>query len=104
MGTTVAPNAVAAVSEARQWDRLMEMAQLGAIAGRCPASTAMPDRARSRGPPSADRLGEEIGATVSVDAPAICGCGMRAPIRAPRPCVTGSHMDTQPNGGRFDGI
>ena len=33
MSGTVAPKLVAAVSEQRQWDRLMEMARLGAITG-----------------------------------------------------------------------
>jgi beta-ureidopropionase / N-carbamoyl-L-amino-acid hydrolase len=47
---------------------------------------------------------KEIGATVSIDAAA--NLWLRREGSDPRaaPVVTGSHMDTQPNGGRFDGI
>ncbi len=45
MSQGVAPNAVAAVDEARQWDRLMQMARLGAIAGEGVNRAALTDRA-----------------------------------------------------------
>ena len=64
----------------------------------------LPDRTRSSGAPPADRLGEG-------DRRRRIGRCRRQPLAAPRGAdpraaavVTGSHMDTQPNGGRFDGI
>jgi N-carbamoyl-L-amino-acid hydrolase len=94
---------VAAVSEQRQWDRLMAMAELGAIPGNGVNRACLTDLDRR-----ARRLmidwAREIGASVSVDAAA--NLWLRREGTDPRasPVVTGSHMDTQPNGGRFDGI
>ncbi len=98
-----APNAVAAVSEARQWDRLMQMAAIGAIPGEGVNRACLTELDRQ-----ARRLlvgwAQEIGAAVSVDDAA--NLWLRVPGRDPdaAPVVTGSHMDTQPQGGRFDGI
>ena len=95
--------AVAAVSEQRQWDRLMAMARIGAIPGdgvNRACLTELDRRAR--------RLligwANEIGASATVDAAA--NLWLRREGTDPRAAavVTGSHMDTQPNGGRFDGI
>ena len=95
--------AAAAVDERRQWDWLMELAKIGAIAGdgvNRACLTALDREAR--------RLliawAKEIGAAVSVDAAA--NLWLRREGTDPRAAsvVTGSHMDTQPNGGRFDGI
>ncbi|WP_459695196.1 M20 family metallo-hydrolase [Acidisoma sp. C75] len=92
----------AAVSEARQWDRLMQLAKIGAIPGEGvnrQALTALDREAR--------RLvigwAEEAGAAVSVDPAA--NLWFRLPGQAPEaaPVITGSHMDSQPAGGRFDG-
>ena len=47
---------------------------------------------------------KEIGATVSVDAAANLWLRREGTDPHAAPVVTGSHMDTQPNGGRFDGI
>jgi len=46
----------------------------------------------------------EIGATVSIDAAANLWLRRNGTDPDAAPVVTGSHMDTQPNGGRFDGI
>jgi beta-ureidopropionase / N-carbamoyl-L-amino-acid hydrolase len=93
----------AAVSEKRQWDRLMAMAEIGAIAdkGVNRACLTELDRKARR---LLIRWAQEIGATVSTDAAA--NLWLRREGRDPHaaPVVTGSHMDTQPNGGRFDGI
>src|SRR5215475_1869965 len=95
--------AVTAVSERRQWERLMAIARIGAIPGDGVNRACLTELDRQ-----ARRLligwAEEIGASVSVDAAANLwlrreGNDPRAPA-----IVTGSHMDTQPNGGRFDGI
>jgi N-carbamoyl-L-amino-acid hydrolase len=105
--TPIAPNAVAAVSEARQWDRLMQMAKLGAFRGVDGAEgvnraclTPLDREAR--------RLligwGEAIGLSPFVDA--LGNLFLRAEGRVPglAPVLAGSHMDSQPAGGRFDGI
>jgi N-carbamoyl-L-amino-acid hydrolase len=98
-----APNAVAAVSETRQWSRLMEMARLGAIPGDGVNRACLTDLDRE-----ARRLliswGKAIGLTASVDV--IGNLFLRREGTEPglAPVLTGSHMDSQPNGGRFDGI
>ncbi len=95
--------AAAAVDEQRQWDRLMAMAKLGTIPGdgvNRACLTALDRQAR--------RLlidwAKEIGAAVSVDAAANLWLRLEGSDPRAAPVVTGSHMDTQPNGGRFDGI
>jgi N-carbamoyl-L-amino-acid hydrolase len=99
----VAPNAVAAVSEARQWDRLMQMARLGAIPGDGVNRACLTDLDRQ-----ARRLligwAKALGLGVSVDA--LGNLFLRHEGTEPglAPVLTGSHMDTQPAGGRFDGI
>ncbi|HEY5299783.1 MAG TPA: M20 family metallo-hydrolase [Acetobacteraceae bacterium] len=92
-----------AVSEQRQWDRLMAMARIGAIAGdgvNRACLTALDREAR--------RLligwATEASATVSVDAAANLWLRREGTDPAAAPVLTGSHMDTQPEGGRFDGI
>ncbi|WP_270938636.1 M20 family metallo-hydrolase [Falsiroseomonas oryzae] len=103
MGSGVTPNAVAAVDEARQWDRLMQMARIGAIPGDGVNRACLTDLDRQ-----ARRLliawAEGLGLGVSVDA--LGNLFLRHEGTQPglAPVLTGSHMDTQPNGGRFDGI
>lgn len=103
MSGTVAPNAVAAVSEARQWDRLMQMAQLGAIPGDGVNRGCLTELDRQ-----ARRLliswAEGLGLAVSIDR--LDNLFLRQEGTEPglAPVLTGSHMDSQPNGGRFDGI
>jgi len=107
MNTNVAPNAVAAVSEARQWDRLMELATLGAITGadgapgvNRQALTALDRQAR--------RLligwGAAAGLKASVDVLGNLFLRHEGTEAGLAPVVSGSHMDSQPAGGRFDGI
>jgi N-carbamoyl-L-amino-acid hydrolase len=91
------------VSAERQWDRLMRMARLGTIPGDGVNRACLTELDRE-----ARRLligwAREIDAEVSVDDAA--NLWLRRPGRDPSaaPVLTGSHMDTQPNGGRFDGI
>jgi N-carbamoyl-L-amino-acid hydrolase len=107
MAEQVAPNAAAAVSEARQWDRLMQMAALGGFTDPLghpgvnrPCLTPLDREAR--------RLligwGAAIGLTPSIDA--LGNLFLRHEGSEPglAPVLIGSHMDSQPNGGRFDGI
>jgi N-carbamoyl-L-amino-acid hydrolase len=97
------PDAVGAVDEARQWGRLMELARLGAIPGdgvnrQC--LTALDREAR--------RLmiawAEAAGATATIDEAASLWLRRPGTDNDAAPVLTGSHMDSQPNGGRFDGI
>lgn len=91
------------VSEDRLWRRLMEMAELGAIPGGGVNRQALSDEdiaarrllidwARARGFATAqDGIGNLF---------------VRRPGRNPlaAPVLTGSHLDSQPSGGRFDGV
>ena len=92
------------VDGARLWDALMEMAKIGAHAeGRLQAPDA--DRSRQAGPRTVPLL---------VRGGGLHGQGRRdgQHVRAPRrrrgqslsPVLMGSHLDTQPTGGKFDGV
>jgi N-carbamoyl-L-amino-acid hydrolase len=103
MAEVVAPNLVAAVSEARQWDRLMAMAKLGAIPGDGVNRACLTplDRESRR---MFIAWGEALGLSASVDQ--LGNLFLRHEGSEPglAPVLTGSHMDSQPKGGRFDGI
>ncbi|MBI0535354.1 Zn-dependent hydrolase [Roseomonas sp. KE2513] len=107
MSASTAPNLIAAVSEARQWDRLMELAKLGAITG-MDGSPGVNRPCLSPLDREARRLmigwAEGLGLAVTVDE--IGNLFLRHEGTDPEaaPVLTGSHMDSQPNGGRFDGI
>ncbi|UPG72264.1 M20 family metallo-hydrolase [Roseomonas gilardii subsp. gilardii] len=103
MTDTAPPNLIAAVDQNRHWDRLMQMARIGAIPGdgvNRPCLSPLDREAR--------RLligwARELGLTVSVDP--IGNLFLRHEGTEPEaaPVLTGSHMDSQPMGGRFDGI
>lgn len=90
------------INEQRLWDRHMQMARLGAISGdgvNRPCLGRLDREAR--------RLliswAEAAGAQASVDDAANLWL-RREGGRASTAVLTGSHMDTQPMGGRFDGI
>ena len=96
-------DAVSRIDQHRLWDRLMQMAQIGAIPGNGvnrPALSAddirarrlLIDWARARGfGIGVDPIGNLFVRRDGLDPTA-------APVMA------GSHMDSQPRGGRFDGI
>lgn len=95
--------AAAAVNGTRQWQRLMRLAELGAIPGdgvNRACLTALDREAR--------RLvigwAREAGATISVDDAANLFLRREGTAPDAAPVLTGSHMDSQPAGGRFDGI
>lgn len=108
MVQAVAPNLVAAVNEARQWDRLMEMAKLGAIPGDSPDDQGVNRPCLSPEDRQARRLiigwAEAIGLKVSVDQLGNLFFRHEGTQAGAAPVVSGSHMDSQPKGGRFDGI
>ena len=98
-----APRPSAAVDEQRLWDRHRQMAALGAIPGDGVNRACLTPLDRQ-----ARRLlidwAQQAGATVSVDAAANLWLRREGTEADAAPVLTGSHMDTQPQGGRFDGI
>jgi N-carbamoyl-L-amino-acid hydrolase len=86
----------------RLWQSLMELARIGATAkgGVCRLALTDVDRA---GRDLFVRWCEAAGCTVSVDR--MGNVFARRPGRDPAlpPIVTGSHLDSQPTGGKFDG-
>jgi N-carbamoyl-L-amino-acid hydrolase len=97
------PDAVGAVDEARQWSRLMELARLGAIPGdgvNRQALTPLDREARKL----MIAWAEAAGATVTIDEAANLWMRREGTDPDAAPVLTGSHMDSQPSGGRFDGI
>lgn len=90
------------LSADRLWQRLMEMAAIGPIPGggnNRPALSALDGQARHL----LARWGAEIGLTLTVDR--LGNMALRREGRDPRrkPVLVGSHLDTQPTGGKFDG-
>ena len=86
----------------RLWDALMELAKIGATpkGGVCRLTLTDLDK---QGRDLVSRWAREAGMTVTIDK---IGNGfMRRPGRNNDlpPVVTGSHIDTQPTGGKFDG-
>lgn len=107
MPDSVAPNLVAAVSEARQWQRLMEMAELGGFTdpdghrGVNRACLTEDDRKSRR---LLISWATQAGLSASVDALGNLFLRHEGSDPTLAPVLTGSHMDSQPSGGRFDGI
>ena len=87
----------------RLWQSLMEMAKIGATekGGVCRLALSDLDKA---GRELFIRWCEQAGCAVSVDR--MGNIFARRPGKNPRlaPVLTGSHLDTQPTGGRFDGV
>lgn len=90
------------VNGARLWDALMELARIGATEKGGVCRLALTDLDR-QGRDLVTRWGREAGLSVTVDR--IGNVFMRRPGRNPAlpPVVAGSHIDTQPTGGKFDG-
>lgn len=91
------------VNRDRLWNTLMEMGQVGALPnGGCSRAALSEDDKRGRD--LFIRWCREAGCQVSFDAAG--NIYARRPGRSPSlPAVaTGSHLDTQPHGGKFDGI
>ncbi|MBK1671490.1 hypothetical protein CKO28_26175 [Rhodovibrio sodomensis] len=91
------------VSDERLWRRHMEMAEIGAIAGGGVNRQALSGediQARDL----LIKWGRQIGLVEAVDP--IANLFLRLEGRDPGlpPLLVGSHMDSQPAGGRFDGI
>ena len=86
----------------RLWDALMTLAQIGATAKGGVKRLALTDLDR-QGRDLVVGWGKEAGLSITVDQ--IGNVFMRREGRNPDlpPVVTGSHIDTQPTGGKFDG-
>lgn len=92
-----------AVREDRLWGRLMDMAKIGAIPG-----NGVNRQALSKEDIAARRqlIGWARARGFGVEVDGIGNLFVRRPGRVPdaSPILTGSHLDSQPSGGRFDGV
>ncbi|RMD62511.1 MAG: Zn-dependent hydrolase [Alphaproteobacteria bacterium] len=89
--------------ERRLWDSLMEMARIGATPGGGVGRLALTDLDRE----ARDlfvRWAEDAGCTVRIDRIGNIFARRSGGDESLPPVMTGSHLDTQPLGGRFDGI
>ena len=94
--------AAAAVDEARLWSRQMAMAEIGATERGGVNRAALSDEDRRARKLIVEWAGE-LGFEVATDS--IANLYIRRPGRQAdaTPVVTGSHLDSQPRGGKFDG-
>ena len=94
--------AAAAVDEARLWSRQMAMAEIGATERGGVNRAALSDEDRAARRLMVEWAGD-LGFEVATDG--IANLYVRLPGRQAdaAPVVTGSHLDSQPRGGRFDG-
>ncbi|WP_085674449.1 MULTISPECIES: Zn-dependent hydrolase [unclassified Pseudomonas] len=90
------------VDSARLWQSLMDLARLGATAKGGVCRLALTDLDRQARDLFVEWC-EAAGCSVSVDG--VGNIFARRPGRNPKlpPVMTGSHIDTQPTGGKFDG-
>ncbi|WP_435237752.1 Zn-dependent hydrolase [Psychromonas sp. PT13] len=91
------------VNKDRLWDSLMEMAKIGATkkGGCCRLTLTDLDK---QGRELYIKWAEEAGCTVKVDAIGNIMCTRPGEDMSLKPVGTGSHLDTQPTGGKFDGV
>ena len=91
------------LSGARLWDSLMQMARIGATAkGGCNRQALTPEDGEGRA--LLKRWATEIGLSLSFDRVGNMVL-LREGVEPERPPVAiGSHLDTQPTGGKFDGV
>ena len=87
----------------RLWDSLMEMAKIGATPKGGVCRLALTDLDRD-GRDLFVRWAKEAGCTISVDQMGNVFARRAGKDDSLTPVVTGSHADSQPTGGRFDGI
>ncbi len=91
------------INQERLWDSLMEMAKIGATAKGGSKRLALTDLDK-QGRDLFVRWCKEAGCTITIDRMGNIFArrpGRRADLP---PVVTGSHLDTQPTGGKFDGV
>ncbi|MGY5453410.1 Zn-dependent hydrolase [Agarivorans sp. MS3-6] len=91
------------INSDRLWDSLMEMAKIGATEkGGCRrlALTGLDKQGREL----YIKWAEEAGCAVKIDAVGNIICTRPGDDMSLPPVGTGSHLDTQPSGGKFDGV
>ncbi|HJU39998.1 MAG TPA: Zn-dependent hydrolase [Tahibacter sp.] len=91
------------VNGARLWNSLMEMAKIGATPKGGVCRLALTDLDK-QGRDLFVRWAKEAGCTISVDRMGNVFARRAGIDDSLPPVVTGSHADSQPTGGRFDGI
>lgn len=91
------------VNSERLWNSIMEMATIGATAGGGNSRLALSEEDR-QGRALFARWCQEAGLSLQRDAIGNLFARREGRDREAAPIVMGSHLDTQPKGGRFDGI
>jgi N-carbamoyl-L-amino-acid hydrolase len=92
-----------AINGQRLWDSLMEMAKIGATPKGGVCRLALTDLDRD-GRDLFVKWAKEAGCTISVDRMGNVYARRAGRDDSLAPVVTGSHADSQPTGGKFDGI
>ncbi|MEW5847604.1 MAG: Zn-dependent hydrolase [Myxococcota bacterium] len=91
-----------AINGKRLWDSLMELARIGATEKGGVCRLALTDLDR-QGRDLVTRWGREAGLTITTDKIGNVFMRRKGRNNSLPPVVTGSHIDTQPTGGKFDG-
>ncbi|MCA0243920.1 MAG: Zn-dependent hydrolase [Proteobacteria bacterium] len=86
----------------RLWDSLMALARIGATPKGGVCRLALTDLDR-QGREQVIAWAREAGLTITIDRIGNCFMRRRGRNAALAPVMTGSHIDTQPTGGKFDG-
>src|SRR5438067_4117930 len=91
------------IDGARLWQSLMEMARVGATprGGVCRVALTEVDR---QGRDVFIRWAREAGCEVEIDQMGNISARRTGTDNALPPVLTGSHLDSQPTGGKFDGV
>ena len=98
-----APGENLRINSARLWDSLMEMALIGpGIAGGCNRQTLTDEDAEGRA--LFQTWCEAAGMTMGVDAMGTMFATRPGEDPEALPVYVGSHLDTQPTGGKYDGV
>ena len=98
-----APGANLAIDGARLWETLMEMARIGpGVAGGNNRQTLTDADAEGRA--LFRRWAEAAGCTIGVDRMGTSFARREGTDAAALPVYVGSHLDTQPTGGKYDGV
>ncbi len=103
MNAQLKPQELLTINGQRLWDSLMEMAKIGATAKGGVCRLALTDLDRE-GRDLFVRWATEAGCTITVDRMGNVFARRAGKDDSLTPVVTGSHADSQPTGGRFDGI
>jgi len=103
MNAELKPQALLSINGQRLWDSLMEMAKIGATPKGGVCRLALTDLDRD-GRDLFVRWAKEAGCTITVDRMGNVFARRAGKDNTLTPVVTGSHADSQPTGGRFDGI